>query len=122
MGRSLEIRDDRPVVWHVTEAMGGGISTAIHQFVGSTPQYDHHLVCALRPQHQTGEDGGFTSVRYSRRPGPLGLARLCAGPLDLPKPDIIHAHSTWSGLVTRVLLARHRAHIVYSPHAYYFER
>jgi glycosyltransferase involved in cell wall biosynthesis len=122
VGTATDGFDGRPVVWHVTEAMGGGISTAIHHFVRSTPRYSHHLVCSLRPQHQTGEDGGFASIRHSGRPGPLGLALLLAAPLDLPEPDIVHVHSTWSGLIARLLLARYRARIVYSPHAYYFER
>jgi glycosyltransferase involved in cell wall biosynthesis len=117
-------RDRGPatVVWHVTEAMGGGLETAINHFVRSTPECSHHLVGARRPQHRTGEASLFTSARYSSRPGPWGLARLLLRPLDLPAPDVVHAHSAWAGLIARVMLMRYRAHMVYSPHAYYFER
>ncbi|TFV62356.1 glycosyltransferase [Geodermatophilus sp. DF01-2] len=116
-------RPAQPVVWHVTEAMGGGLATAIHHFVRSAPGYDHVLLCCLRSQHQTGEADPFTARRPSRRSGPLGMAELLLS-LDehLPPPDVVHVHSAWAGLIARLVLFRHRARIVYSPHAYYFER
>jgi glycosyltransferase involved in cell wall biosynthesis len=118
----VDARRDKHVVWHVTEAMGGGISTAVHQYVRATPEFEHHLVGCLRTRHQTGEQQMFSQVRSTAFRGPLGLATIVLRSRRWPAPDIVHVHSTWAGLLGRVLLHHRRIPVVYSPHAYYFER
>ncbi len=102
--------------------MGGGITTAVNQFVASTPEFDHHLLCAQRPRHDTGEHGGFTAVHTADGTGPRALWQVLREARGRSAPDVVHLHSSWAGLLGRVVLARWSDRIVYSPHCYWFER
>ncbi|MCW2583983.1 MAG: hypothetical protein JWQ53_2773 [Klenkia sp.] len=111
-----------PVVWHVSEAMGGGITTAVNAFVESTPEYDHQLWCVERPAHRTGESGRFSAVHTATGSGPRALWRLLHEARAEEPPSVVHLHSSWAGLAGRRVLADWSSRIVYSPHCYWFER
>lgn len=109
-------------VLHVTEALGGGITSALLAMVESTPEIDHHLLASLRSRHDTGADlvDSFASVRVlPRRPaGAVRALRRAVLELD---PDVVHAHSSFGGLLVR-LSPLNGQPIAYSPHAFGFER
>ncbi len=111
-------------VLHITEALGGGITTALESFTKSTPDMSHGLVYAPRAEHDTGcaIAGSFDYVLPARS-GPSGLSHQLARSVHEFRPDLVHVHATWAGFVTRArrLLMR-RLPIAYSPHCFFFER
>ena len=110
-------------VLHISEAMGGGISTALLSYVRSTPEIDHSLMCAERTAHSTGVDMEqyFTSVSTTSARS-FAKPSLITEKVESTKPDIVHAHSSWAGLATRIARKRNMPPIVYSPHCYFHER
>ena len=109
-------------VLHVTEALGGGITSALLAMVESTPEIDHHLLASPRSRHDTGADlvDSFASVRLLPRRPAGALRALRRAVLDLD-PDVVHAHSSFAGLLVR-LSPLNGQPIAYSPHAFGFER
>jgi glycosyltransferase involved in cell wall biosynthesis len=110
-------------VLHVAEALSSGIATALEDYIRSTPGHAHTVLGYRRPEAQTGD----------------GLERLATRLLLLPKdrmaqiravrrwvrelrPDVIHAHSTYAGLYVRLFVRAPAATLIYTPHAYPFER
>ena len=112
----------RPIrVLHVTEAMGGGVETALIEYVLSTPEFEHHLAFAVRGSWGTGDrdDGIFQSVTDLGF-GPRNLFRGCRTAVNRIKPDVVHLHSGWAGLLGRLSLRSSNVRVVYSPHSYFF--
>lgn len=112
-------------VLHVVEAWGGGVTSAVLDYVRATPHLQHHLLAAEREQHNTGADAEtlrhFRSVTaWSRRPSSAWLELRAA--VAMTAPDVVHAHSSIAGLVARTLPGLKRDRIVYTPHCYAFER
>jgi glycosyltransferase involved in cell wall biosynthesis len=110
-----------PRVLHVTEALGGGITTALLEYVKSTPRFDHHLVYTERGAFGTGAvlSERFQTVQ-SAGSGPFQLAIGLARAMEAHRPDVVHLHSAWAGVIGRLMPGR--APVVYSPHSFYFER
>lgn len=109
-------------VLHVSEAMGGGISSSLLAMVESTPQVDHHLLAHARASHDIGVDldDRFSSVTVMPS-NPLAAVRTLRGVARRLFPDIVHAHSSIAGALVRVA-GLDRPSIVYSPHCFAFER
>ena len=108
-------------VLHVVESLGGGVHTAVLAMVEATPELDHHLAVWPRRVHAGTGDGldGFAEVHTLPRQ-PL---RAVAGLHDLVRtlrPDRVHAHSSYAGLLARVVDPG--AEVLYSPHCFAFER
>lgn len=105
---------ERYTILHVTEVTGGGVEHAISQYVESLPDLDHVV---LAPK-----DGGLTSVKhaafipFSRS----GMARRAdvRRTVDMVGPTLVHAHSSWAGLRTR--MKGLGVPVVYQPHAFAF--
>lgn len=109
-------------VLHVSEAMGGGVTSAILAMVEATPGVDHHLLMRPRAAHDTGADlaAYFNSVSAVGDNPLVALRALHRLNRDL-FPDVVHAHSSFGGVLARVA-ALDRTAIVYSPHCFAFER
>jgi len=114
---------ERPTILHVVESLGSGVTTALEDYLRSTPGYVHVVLGWRRRGAQTGDE----------------LARLAAGVLPLPagrlaqlravrrwvqrlRPDVVHAHSSYAGLYARLLPRRLAGAVVYTPHGFSFER
>lgn len=108
-------------VVHVTEAWGGGVASAITSYVRSTPEAEHHAVIAVREGDYVddGELEQFTTVDARR--GQIALLRGVHDAVTKIRPDAIHAHSSYGGLLARIVRPR-SARVVYTPHCYAFER
>jgi glycosyltransferase involved in cell wall biosynthesis len=111
-------------VLHVVEAFGGGVASAIAEYVASTQDDVEHLgIARMRPGHDTGDATGFEVVG-SLRP----VSRLPLAVLDVERavrrlrPDVVHAHSSFGGVFARTALGVPRDRVVYTPHCYAFER
>lgn len=117
-------------ILHITEAAVGGIATYLSELL--LPQLTQY-----RPEGDVGllvaaKERGNLSARlreqvslytYDRRDrGPasvLALAKASLQVIDEFKPDVIHLHSSYAGLVVRLLPIR--VPIVYSPHGWAFD-
>lgn len=109
-------------VLHVSEAMGGGITSSLLAMVESTPQVDHHLLARARASHDIGVDldEHFSSVTIMPS-NPLAAVRELRRVTRRLFPDIVHAHSSIAGALVRVS-GLDRPSVVYSPHCFAFER
>ncbi len=119
----VTLRAAPPRILHVCEALGGGVTTALIEFVNSSPGYEHHLIARLRSSDHTGAqiEGHFASVTWL--PGSFrGWRRTIRGRVRALIPDVVHAHSSKSGALVRVTAGVRAEQIVYSPHCYAFER
>lgn len=106
-------------ILHVTEALGGGIQSAIANYTSGLDDLEHAIFARERAGQAThGIEGVGSLELYSG--GLLGfLGRLRAKVLD-ERPDLVHLHSSFAGLARAVLPRGTR--IVYSPHCYAMER
>src|SRR3569833_1302176 len=112
----------RPRVLHVTEAMGGGSATALHEVVRHTPGVDHSLLFAARERFSTG--ARHEDLFVDTQPVSGGLASLTLALYRTVKrevPDLVHLHSIWAGAIGRLVVPL-SIPIIYSPHSYFFER
>jgi len=109
-------------VLHVSEALGGGITSSILAMVEATPQIDHHLLARPRSGHETGADVGaaFGSVALLPHDPVRAVLSVRRQAREL-FPDIVHAHSSIAGAVVR-LAGLNGPRVVYSPHCFAFER
>lgn len=110
-------------VLHVVESFGGGVASAVHQYAAATPEVEHHLLRAMRPDFvDDGEGRLFRSIHQLSRSPIRAVVDLRAAVREVV-PDVIHAHSSLAGLVVRTgARNRRKARILYTPHGYSFER
>lgn len=109
-------------VVHVTEAFGGGIQTAVAQYIENSPGAKHTIIARSRPGHNVGEMSQLASVELLTA-GNSGLEFLARAPrmARQARPDVVHLHSSVAG-VLRLHPNLRGTHIVYTPHCYAFER
>ncbi|MDI9957810.1 MULTISPECIES: glycosyltransferase [unclassified Rhodococcus (in: high G+C Gram-positive bacteria)] len=106
-------------VLHVTEALGGGVSTAILNYQALTPEMHHCVIARERVGQSTYNFPSELSVTLV----PGSLAALLLSAIRMVRRgdfDILHLHSSLAGLAR--IIPGHRAGIVYTPHCYAFER
>ncbi|RZA46579.1 glycosyltransferase, partial [Serratia marcescens] len=115
-------------VLHVAETVKGGVATVIRQLVQQNDEFDFY--CVL-PDSQYREIGAFPAekIKVFTRTGRnissfISLAINYIQMVRKEKPDVIHVHSTFAGVVCRLLtpLVRMtcRPKIIYCPHAFSF--
>lgn len=117
---AIEPRD----VIHVTEACGGGVASAISDYVRAVPEVNHHLVYAPRPDAPlpAGYLERFTSVT-ELSPGHTAATRTIRSVIHAHPAAVIHAHSSFAGAYVRLATRTgNNTRIVYTPHCYSFER
>ncbi|WP_102159492.1 glycosyltransferase [Zhihengliuella halotolerans] len=100
-------------VLHVTECYAGGVSRAMNT-LAAIYEGEHHLLWA-------GEDsppGAFVSSQ--RLPdGLLERVRSVRRAVATIQPDLVHAHSSWAGVYTRLLPIG--VPVAYEPHCFVFD-
>ena len=101
-------------VLHVTECYSAGVGHAIDSAVRIASGHEHHLLWAGGPvpshQHFRSSEEMPDGLRNRIHSFRAAVARV--------KPDVVHAHSSWAGVYTR--LFRMEVPIIYQPHAYKF--
>ncbi|NML17770.1 glycosyltransferase [Azohydromonas caseinilytica] len=116
-------------VLHVAESIKGGCGTYLDEIVPLQVQAlgERQVRCLVPREHAAQlprvEPG---LVRTFGRPGRAAglprLARELTRLVDEWQPDLIHAHSTFAGAVSRALsVARRLPPIVYCPHGWVFD-
>ena len=109
-------------ILHVTEAFGGGVTSAINTYVSHSKQFEHFLFASVRKKDLTGEEltDIFTSVNFVNSKVQF-LTKLLPYIYEVD-PDVIHVHSSYAGFLVRVNPFIEASKIVYTPHAFSFLR
>lgn len=108
-------------VLHVIESLGGGVLTSVLSMVDATPDIDHHLAVWQRREHaDTGDGHGVFATVHDLPGAPHRAARRLRELVDGLGADVVHAHSSYAGVLARSpdITAR----VAYSPHCFAFER
>ncbi|WP_130912526.1 glycosyltransferase [Pseudomonas sp. Sample_9] len=119
-------------ILHVAETIKGGVATVIRT-ISASPEDDaaNYQLVYLVPEDQARELHGIapqqvrTFPRSGRNvPSLLRFAWRLSQVLLKEKPDVVHLHSTFSGVIGRVVCVLLRPwrkpKIVYCPHAFSF--
>jgi glycosyltransferase involved in cell wall biosynthesis len=107
----------------VVEALGSGIATALEDYVRSTPDHHHTVLAYRRRSAQTGDQLERLVLRLLPLPeGRLAQIRAVRHWVRQLRPDLVHAHSTYAGVYVRAFARPPTGSLVYTPHAYPFER
>jgi glycosyltransferase involved in cell wall biosynthesis len=95
---------------------------ALRDYIVNTGDDAHHFVLASRRAgHDTGDFDGIEILDLGWDKLSLGALRRVVQTIRMVKPDVVHLHSSWAGVMGRILpIGRHR--IVYTPHCFAFER
>lgn len=107
-------------VLHVAESFGGGVATAMSEYLRSTSELEHHLLYGRRAQltpdllEPYASATELTSARAA-----IGAVRRAVAKV---RPDVVHAHSSFAGAYVRLAMRRGRPRVVYTPHCFAFER
>ena len=106
-------------VLHVTEALGGGVQSAIVNYIDHLPEVEHAVYSRARDGQSTYS--WSRPVEHERYAGGLaGFFVRLVRKVRLERPDIVHLHSSFAG-AARAVLPPGTA-VVYSPHCYAMER
>lgn len=106
-------------VLHVTEALGGGVQSAIANYVDGLPEVEHALFSRARAGQSTY--AWSRPVAHEDYVGGLaGFFVRLVRKVRQERPDIVHLHSSFAG-GARAVLPPGTA-VVYSPHCYAMER
>ena len=117
--------DDAPLVLHVVESWGGGVTSAVYDYIRSAPHFRHALLVGSRDAHLT-RDAAAPSVEVflplpptRRLPQAVGAVQRAYREL---RPAVVHAHSSVAGALVRLAPNVPTRAIVYTPHCFAFER
>lgn len=109
-GRKRTVR-----ILHITECYDGGVGHALNTRVNATPEFEHFLLWSGLDDPLKCE--GFTQA--DELPGGfIHRVRAVRSTIRKIKPDVIHAHSSWAGVYTRI--APLSVPVAYEPHGFKF--
>jgi glycosyltransferase involved in cell wall biosynthesis len=101
-------------VLHVTARWGGGIATAVQQYVESTPDLTHYLMC--RDNIWAVRDQRDLFAKTWTLPPSRAVVGAIRETIVSHQIDVVHAHSSHAGAFVR--LGSMPARVVYTPHAF----
>jgi len=103
--------------------LGSGVTSVVADYVRGTPEIEHHVLARQRSGADTGEDLKGAASSWTELPAepPRAIAAV-ARTVHRVRPDLVHAHSSYSGLYVRLAPGVPRRRVVYTPHCYGFER
>ena len=104
-------------ILHVTDRYSDGVGRAIDRMTELVPEAEHHLLST--GAENTQGHGAYRSTA-ALPDGFVARVRAVREAVDETVPDVVHAHSGWAGLYTRV--RRLPVPVVHQPHCYSFER
>ena len=104
-------------VLHVTDRYSGGVGRAIDRITELVPEAEHHL---LSTGIESTDGRGIYRSTSGLPDGFTARVRAVRQVVDEVTPDVVHAHSSWAGMYTRI--RKLPVPVVYQPHCYYFER
>src|SRR5688500_621544 len=109
--RRLDVTERRLRVLHVTECYSAGVRSSVDALARNLSDVEHLLAYA------GGRDPDTAFAEAIPLPA-LGLRRMLAlrRLIGILQPDVVHAHSSWAGIYTRVIGAGRP--VVYRRHCY----
>jgi glycosyltransferase involved in cell wall biosynthesis len=106
-------------VLHVSEAFGGGVVAAVRAHVAATPEFRHLLAFSDRLEAPlTGHDLDPFDALVTLPHQPLAAIRTIRRAVRKQPVDIIHAHSSIGGALSRLAVRSSEIPIVYTPHCF----
>lgn len=118
-----ETSDRRTRILHISEAYGGGLASAVQEYVHSTPDAEHLLAYAGRPEAPvSGQDLLPFAEIVELHHGAIKPIRTIRRLVRDRRIDLIHAHSAFGGAYARLAVRSARVPVVYTPHCYAFLR
>jgi glycosyltransferase involved in cell wall biosynthesis len=116
-------------ILHVAETIKGGVASVINTLIVFQAKKD--TVCVLIPDSQANELNKIANCQqyYFRRTGRnmgsfLSLLKQFFSFVIKEKPDVVHIHSSFAGVIARfalmVLYPIRRPIVIYCPHAFSF--
>ncbi|HCT9404916.1 TPA: glycosyltransferase [Raoultella ornithinolytica] len=119
-------------IFHIAETIKGGVGTVMDSLIANQQENSliEKVICLVPKQHadnlcKVHSENIFTFERNKR--GIISLLLFVLKFLQMmgkEKFDVIHLHSSFAGILCRVLLIFSRKHrrikIIYSPHAFSF--
>lgn len=116
----MTIQDNAPLrIVHATEAMGGGVQSAIAAYARLLGDSHQFVLGRPRSQEATYTLPEHAELRTFEGSLPAYLLWVRRMVIEI-RPDVVHLHSSLAGLARTVLPRGTR--IVYSPHCFAFER
>ena len=113
----VERTGDHPVLFHVTDCVGGGVPVAMLDYIAQSPGIRHVL---LWPSGNHVPDGVVVSAEVRQLPaGRLHRWWTVQRMVRAEQPTAVMAHSIHAGLWTR--LPKVPRPLAYQPHAFSFE-
>ncbi|WJZ03143.1 glycosyltransferase [Corynebacterium freiburgense] len=110
-------------VLHVTECLAGGVQTALEGYVKATPEIEHFVVANSRRGENlsTGRVAGCEACLELPTNHIRAIKYLIAAIRKI-QPDVIHAHSSFAGVYSRIVALASKTPVVYTPHALAYGR
>src|SRR5262249_12940951 len=117
-------------ILHVAESIRGGCGTYLNEIAPlQIATSGTHAVCVLVPRPHRTQRTSSTSEsirafrRHNRMNGLLFPALELHRTISAFSPDVIHAHSTFAGAVSRLFAIAHPGMppVIYCPHGWVFD-
>jgi glycosyltransferase involved in cell wall biosynthesis len=106
-------------ILHVTQVYAGGISRAITSLVELMPEAEHHLLWAGYEEPDPAVPYASVHAMPQSPRAMVTAIRRVRQVVEEIKPDVVHAHSSFGGVYTR--LAGIDVPVFYEPHCYKFD-
>ena len=109
-------------ILHISEAYGGGVTSAINTYAKNSEQFSHYLFASPRGNDLTGEEGEGIYKETFFVPRSFKFITELKRVIKQLSPDVIHIHSTYAGAICRMLPFIPKAKSIYTPHGFAFLR
>lgn len=112
----------QPLVVHIAESFASGVLTAVSEYISACPDYRHVVLGSLRPGLEADVSIPGADRVVLLAPGYSQQARVTFMALRQLRPDIVHSHSSISGVYARLAARSLAIPTVHSPHCFGFLR
>ncbi len=110
-------------ILHITDALGGGVLTAINLYISHTSECEHYLLSSQAKHKEDSSEiiNKFVSHDLSLSTNPIKAIYQIIELNKKVEPTYIHLHSSYAGLYGRLSFIK-SSKIIYTPHGYAFQR
>lgn len=110
-------------VLHVVDRVTGGVPVAVADYIRNSPaEFSHTILSPFVDGKPAPVWGGVDATLLDLGEGHIRRVRSIRNVHRREAPQVVHAHSSFSGAYTRVSIRRGSSLLVYTPHCFAFER